>query len=61
MFTICILFPTQTPKNTLVYVKRHQDNPQTPKILPHWDHAHGFVIPGSATVLDLKVTDFDHA
>ena len=38
----------------------HQNNPQTPRILPRWDHAHGFEIPGSATVLDLKATYSDH-
>ena len=42
------------------YVKGHQNNPQIPRILPRRDHAPGFEIPGSATVLDLKATDFDH-
>ena len=31
------------------YVKGHQNNPQTPRILPRRDHAPGFDIPGSAS------------
>ena len=41
------------------YVKGHQNNLQTPRILPRRDHAPGFEIPGSATVLDFKATDFE--
>ena len=41
-------------------MKGHQNNPQTPRNLPRWDHAPGYEIPGFATVLDLKATDFDH-
>ena len=33
---------------------------KTPRILTRRDHAPGFKIPESATVLDLKPTDFDH-
>ena len=40
------------------YVKGHQNNLQTPRILPRRDHALGFEIPGPATILDLKATDF---
>ena len=42
------------------YVKGHQNNLKTQRILPRRDHAPGFEIPGSATVLDLKAIDFDH-
>ena len=42
------------------YVKGHQNNLQTPRILPRRDHDPGFEIPGSATVQDLKATDYDH-
>ena len=42
------------------YVKGNQNNLQTPRILTRRDHAPGFKIPESATVLDLKPTDFDH-
>ena len=38
----------------------HQNNLKTPRILPRREHAPGFEIPGSATVSDLKATDFDH-
>ena len=38
----------------LVYVKGHQNNPQTPRILTRRDHGPGFEIHGSATVLDLE-------
>ena len=33
----------------MVYVKGHQNNPQTPRILPCLDRAPRFEIPGSAT------------
>ena len=42
------------------YVMGHQNNLKTPRILPRREHAPGFEIPGSATVSDLKATDFDH-
>ena len=38
----------------------YEYNPQTPRILSPRDRTLGFEIPGSATVLDLKATDFDH-
>ena len=53
MFTIRILFTTLIIK-TFVYVKGHQNNPHTPRILPRRDYAPGLEISGSATVLDLK-------
>ena len=58
MFTICILFTTLTTK-TFDKCEGAPNNPQTPRIIPRQDHALGFEIPGSATVLDLKATDFD--
>ena len=45
---ICILFSTLTSKHR-VCLKWHQNNRQTPKILPHRDRAPGYEIPGSAT------------
>ena len=51
--------PYSTYKN-ISYLWRDQNNPQTSRILPRRHHAPGFEIPGSATVLDLKPTDFDH-
>ena len=61
MFTMCILFTTLTTKHRIhVCVKGHQNNLQTSKIIPCRDHDSNFEIPGSATVLDLKATDFDH-
>ena len=52
-----ILFTTLTIKH-LVYVKGHPNNPHTQRILPRRDYAPNFEIPGSATGLDLKATDF---
>ena len=40
------------------YGKGHQNNPQTPRILPRRDNAPGFEIPGSAPVEDLKAREF---
>ena len=40
--------------------KGHQNNPQTQRILPHWVHAPGFEISGSAPVLELQTTDLDY-
>ena len=53
--------PTLTTKTFGIYEgasKQSQDS--TPRILPRRDHVPGFDIPGSATVKDLKATDFDH-
>ena len=55
MFTSCISFTT-----LLKICEWASKQSPDPRILPHRDHAPGFEIPGSATVLDLKATDFDH-
>ena len=44
-------------KKPLVYVKGHQNNPQSQRILSRRDHAPGFEMDGSDSGLYLKATD----